>query len=65
MGQFEDDFGGRIAEGLLNVDVRARHEVSHEVMQPQREQGRIDWKDRCSANMEKMAKGEVTPIYRQ
>lgn len=65
MGRFEDDFGGRIAESLLNVDVRARHDVSYEVTQLQREQGRIDWKDRCSANMEKMAKGEVTPIYQK
>lgn len=65
MGRFEDDFGERIAEGLLNVDVRARHDVSYEVTQLQREQGRIDWKDRCSANMEKMAKGEVTPIYQK
>lgn len=65
MGRFEDDFGERIAEGLLNVDVRARHDVSYEVTQLQREQGRIDWKDRCSTNMEKMAKGEVTPIYQK
>ncbi|HIW75411.1 MULTISPECIES: hypothetical protein [Gordonibacter] len=61
--QFADDFGGEIAERLMNVDVRLPHEFSREVTQAQREQGRIDWKERNSANMEKMAKGEVTPIY--
>ncbi|RDB58487.1 hypothetical protein C1878_16290 [Gordonibacter sp. 28C] len=62
--QFEDDFGGRIAEKLMHVDVRLPHEFSREVTQQQREQGRIDWKDRNSANMKKIAQGEVTPIYR-
>lgn len=61
--EFENDFGGNIAHKLMNVDVRAKHEVTHEVTQLQREQGRIDWRDRNSANMKKIARGEVTPIY--
>ena len=61
--QFADDFGGRIAEKLMHVDVRAPREFSREVTEYQREQGRIDWRDRCGANMKKMAKREVTPIY--
>lgn len=60
---FEDDFGGRIAEGLMNIDVHLSREFSHEVTQEQREQGRIDWKDRNSANMKKIAQGEVNRIY--
>lgn len=63
--QFADDFGGRIAEKLMNVDVRAGHDFSREVTDYQREQGRIDWKVRCSENMKKMARHEVTPIYQQ
>lgn len=62
--QFEDDFGGRIAEKLMHVDVRIAGANAREVTQLEREQSRIDWKDRNSANMEKIAKGEVTPIYR-
>ncbi len=63
--QFEDDFGGRIAERLMHVDVRMAGVNSHEITQPEREQGHIDWKDQNSANMKKMARGEVTPIYHQ
>ena len=64
MGQtFEDDFGGRIAEQLMHVDVRIVYVNSRDVTQLERDESRIDWKDRCSANMEKMAKHEVTPIY--
>lgn len=63
MSQFEDDFGGRIAEKLMNVDVHLKRDFSRTVSEDQREQGRIDWKDRCSANMKKIAKHEVTPIY--
>ncbi len=61
--QFADDFGGQIAEKLMNVDVRAGHDYRREVTDYQREQGRIDWRNRCGANMAKMAKHEVTPIY--
>lgn len=60
---FEDDFGGEIAQRLMNVDVRLPREFSREVTQEQREQGRIDWRVRNGANMEKIAKREVTPIY--
>ena len=49
----------------MNVDVRAGHDFSREVADYQREQGRIDWKVRCSENMKKMARHEVTPIYQQ
>lgn len=63
--QFADDFGGRIAEKLMNVDVRAPREFKREVSGQSREQGRIDWKVRCTANMKKMARHEVTPIYQQ
>lgn len=61
--QFADDFGGQAAMHVLNVDVRAPREFSHEVTEYQRQQGRIDWRDRCGANMKKMAKHEVTQIY--
>ena len=61
--QFEDDFGGRIAEKLMHVDVRIAGVNNREVTQLEREQGRIDWKDRNSANMKKIAEREVTPIY--
>lgn len=61
--QFADDFGGQIAEKLMNVDVRAPREFSREVTPLEREQRAIDWKVRNSANMRKIAKGEVTPIY--
>lgn len=62
--QFEDDFGGRIAERVENVDVRLPREFSHEVTPSEREQGRIDWRVRNSENMKKIAQHEVTPIYR-
>lgn len=61
--QFEDDFGGRIAEKLMHVDVRIAGVNNREVTQLEREQGRIDWKDRNSTNMKKIAEREVTPIY--
>lgn len=61
--EFADDFGGRIAKKLMNVDVRLKHVVNHEVTQLQREQGRIDWRVRCGGNMKKISKHEVTPIY--
>lgn len=63
MVQFEDDFGGRIAERLMNVDVRIPHEFSHEVSEYEREQAHIDWRVRNGENMKKIAKREVTPIY--
>lgn len=63
--QFDDDFGGRVAEKLMNVDVRAPREYSRTVSEYEREQSRIDWGVRCSENMKKMAKHEVTPIYQQ
>ncbi len=61
--QFADDFGGQCAAHVMNVDVRAPREFSHEVTEYQREQGRIDWRVRCSANMKKMAKHEINQIY--
>ena len=59
----DDSFGFELADRLMHVDVRKRHEINYKVEPWQREQGRIDWKDRCSLNMSKMARGEVTPIY--
>ena len=61
--QFADDFGGQCATHVMNIDVRAAREFSHEVTEYQREQGRIDWRVRCSANMKKMAKHEINQIY--
>ncbi|MBC2890390.1 hypothetical protein [Gordonibacter massiliensis (ex Traore et al. 2017)] len=61
--QFENDFGGQVAEKLMHVDVRIAGVNKREVTQLEREQGRIDWKDRNSANMKKIAEHEVTPIY--
>ena len=61
--QFENDFGGQVAEKLMHVDVRIAGVNTREVTQLEREQGRIDWKDRNSANMKKIAEREVTPIY--
>lgn len=61
---FEDDFGGRIAERVQNVDVRLPREFSREVAQEQRDQGRIDWRARNGENMKKIAAHEITPIYR-
>lgn len=59
----DDSFGYEIAERLMNVDVRAPREFSHEVPEWAREQGRVDWRVRNGENMKKMARGEVTPIY--
>lgn len=61
---FEDDFGGRIAKRVQNVDVRLPREFPHEVTKEQREQGRIDWRVRNGENMKKIAAREVTPMYR-
>ena len=61
--QFENDFGGQVAEKLMHVDVRIAGVNKREVTQLEREQGRIDWKDRNSANMKKIGQREVTPIY--
>lgn len=61
---FEDDFGGRIAERVQNVDVHLAREFSHEVTPLEREQGRIDWRVRNAENMKKIEKREVNPIYR-
>ncbi len=52
-----------IVERLDNVDVRAPREFSHETTALEREQGRIDWRVRCSQNMEKMKRHEVNDIY--
>lgn len=62
--EFADDFGGRIAEKLMNVDVRQPREFSRTVSAEQRGQMRTDWRVRNARNMQKIAKGEVTPIYR-
>ena len=59
----DESFGYDLAERLMNVDVRAPREFSHEVPEWAREQGRIDWRVRNSENMKKMNRGEVTPIY--
>ena len=61
----DDNFGYEVADRLMHVDVRSGHEFSHEVPEWAREQGRIDWKVRCSENMKKMERGEVTPIYQK
>ena len=45
--RFENDFGGRIAEKLMNVDVHLTRDFSRSVTGLEREQGRIEWKDRC------------------
>ena len=52
-----------IVERLDHVDVRAPREFSHTVTELQREQGRIDWRVRCSENMQKMKNHEVNNIY--
>lgn len=54
-----------IVERLDHVDVRAPREFSHTVTQGEREQGRIDWRARCSENMEKMKKHIVNDIYQK
>ena len=56
---------GDIGERLDHVDVRAPREFSHTVTQGEREQGRIDWRVRCSENMEKMKKHIVNDIYQK
>ena len=52
-----------IVERLDHVDVRAPRQFSHEVTPLAREQGRIDWRVRCSDNMRKMKRHEVNDIY--
>lgn len=59
----DDNFGYEVAERLMHVDVHAGHDFSYDVPEYARENGRIDWRVRCSENMKKMARGEVTPIY--
>lgn len=54
-----------IVERLDHVDVRAPREFSYTVTQGEREQGRIDWRVRCSENMEKMKKHIVNDIYQK
>ena len=54
-----------IVERLDHVDVRAPREFSHTVTQGEREQGRIDWRVRCSENMENMKKHIVNDIYQK
>ena len=63
--QFENDFGGQVAEKLMHVDVRIAGVNKREVTQLEREQGRIDWRVRCSENMEKMKKNIVNDIYQK
>lgn len=52
-----------IVERLDHVDVRAPRDYSHAVTPLQREQGRIDWRVRCSENMQKMKTHTVNDIY--
>ena len=52
-----------IVERLDHVDVRAPRDFSREVSPLEREQGRIDWRGRCSASMEKMRGHEVNDLY--
>lgn len=47
---------------IMNVDVRAPREFSHVCTRIEREQGRIDWRVRCSENMKRMKKHEFTPV---
>ncbi|MCI8468432.1 MAG: hypothetical protein HFJ75_02865 [Eggerthellaceae bacterium] len=54
-----------IVERLDHVDVRAPRDFSRQVTALEREEGRIDWRVRCSENMEKMRHHEVTPIYQR
>ena len=49
---------------MLFRSVHLTRDFSRSVTELEREQGRIDWKDRCGANMKKIAEREVTPIYR-
>jgi hypothetical protein len=55
--------GMDVVERLANIDVRAPREFSHTVEPWQRKQGRIDWRVRCTENMEKMKRHEVNDIY--
>lgn len=57
--------GMDIVERLDNIDVRAPREFSRTVAQWQKEQGRTDWRVRCSENMKKMKTNTVNPIYQQ
>ena len=61
--QFADDFGGQCATHVMNIDVRAPREFSHEDTEYQREQAPIDWPLPCSANKKKKAKHEINQIY--
>lgn len=54
-----------IVERLDHVDVRAPRKFSHTVTAAEREQCRIDWRVRCSENMEKMKKHIVNDIYQK
>lgn len=54
-----------IVERLDHVDVRAPREFSHTVTKLEKEQGRIDWRVRCSDNMRKMKNHEVNDIYQK
>lgn len=57
--------GMDIVERLDNIDVRAPREFSRTVAPWQKEQGRTDWRVRCSENMKKMKANVVNPIYQQ
>ena len=52
-----------IVERLDHVDVRAPRDFSHTVTKLEKEQGRIDWRVRCSENMQKMKNHEINDIY--
>lgn len=54
-----------IVERLDHIDVRAPREFSHTVEGWQREQGRIDWRVRCSENMKKMKTHTINDIYQK
>lgn len=54
-----------IVERLDHVDVRAPREFSHTASELEREQGRIDWRVRCSENMQKMKQHIVNNIYQK
>ncbi len=54
-----------IVERLDHVDVRAPRDFKRTVTQLEREQGRIDWRVRCSDNMTKMKSHVVNDIYQQ
>lgn len=52
-----------IVERLDHVDVRAPRDFSHTVSKAEKEQARIDWRVRCSENMEKMKTHTINDIY--